>query len=182
MKIGWKRWVLIMKPFQENVHNIGNLTLIRHNKELGRKPFTEKKEIYENNAGLQIARTQITNNDVWNEDTIKKRANWVIEFLLQKVLPIPEQMRKANNFKTKEGRHLSFQELQLIGLDITFVPEPSFIAHVISDKEVEFEGKKWKLSPLTKEIQTRRGVVNQSGAYRGAQYWSYDGIKLSDIL
>lgn len=41
---------------QEYVHTIGNLTLIRHNQELGQKPFNEKKEIYQNKAGLQIAK------------------------------------------------------------------------------------------------------------------------------
>ena len=53
---------------------------------------------------------------------------------------------------------------------------------MVSDKEVEFEGENWKLSPLTREIQTRKGTVNESGAYQGAQYWEYDGIKLADII
>ena len=39
-----------------------------------------------------------------------------------------------------------------------------------------------KHSPITKEIQTRRGKANASGAYNGAYYWEYDGIRLSDIL
>lgn len=167
---------------QEYVHNIGNLTLIRHNQELGQKPFVEKKQVYDNHAGLQIARTEITNHNIWNDETIKSRAEWIIDYLLQKVLPIPDNRRKINNFKPKEGRHLSFQELQLIGLDIAFIDDPSFTAHVISDKEVEFEGKKWRLSPLTREIQTRRGKLNGSGHYQGAQYWEYDGMKLADII
>lgn len=62
------------------------------------------------------------------------------------------------------------------------IADPSIVAHVVSDKEVEFEGKKWRLSPLTKEIQTRRGKLSPSGAYQGAQYWEYDGIKLADII
>ena len=48
--------------------------------------------------------------------------------------------------------------------------------------EVEFEGKKWRLSPLTKEIQTRRGKVTKSGAYQGAQYWAYEGMRLADFI
>ena len=167
---------------QDLINTIGNLTLIRHNQELGNKPFSEKKEVYENNAGLQIAKTKITNQDKWDEMAIKSRSEWIRAYLLTEVLPIPDERRRKNNFTPKEGRRLSFQELQLIGLDITFVDDSSIRAHVIGDKEVEFEGKKWRLSPLTKEIQERRGRVNASGSYQGAQYWEFDGIKLADIM
>lgn len=167
---------------QELVDTIGNLTLIRHNQELGNKPFIEKKKVYEEKAGLQIAKTEIINHQVWNDKSINQRADWIIAYLLNDVLPIPDNMRKTNNFSPKEGRYLSFQNLQLIGLDISFVDDPSIIAHVVSDKEVEFEGKKWRLSPLTKEIQTRRGKVNASGSYQGAWWWEFDGIRLSEIM
>ena len=167
---------------QEYVNTIGNITLIRHNQELGQKAFTDKKLIYDNNAGLQIARTEITNQDHWDKDTIINRSNWLIGYLLDEIIPIPVQMRKTNNFIVKEGRRLSFQELQLIGLDIYFIDDPSYIAHVVGDKNVEFEGKSWKLSPLTREIQTRRGKLSASGSYQGAQYWAYDGIRLADIM
>ena len=91
-------------------------------------------------------------------------------------------MRRTNNFKAKKGSHLSFLELQIIGEDINFIPDPSIVAHVVGDKEVEFEGKKWRLSPLTRELQSRRKKVSLSGAYQGAQYWEYDGMKLADIM
>ena len=82
----------------------------------------------------------------------------------------------------KESRGLSFQELQLIGCDINFIDDPTIVAHVVSDKEVEFEGKKWRLSPLTREIYTRKGKVNASGSYQGAQHWEFEDIKLADII
>ncbi len=167
---------------QEFVGNIGNLTLIRHNQELGNKPFVEKKKVYESDEGLQIARKNIINQSTWNEKAIRDRAEATIKYMLENVFPIPEEMRHINNFKLKENHGLSFQELQLIGLDIEFIDDPSFTAKVVDDKQVEFEGKKWKLSPLTREIQIRRGKVNKSGAYQGAQYWAYDGIRLADII
>lgn len=129
-----------------------------------------------------IARTNITNMDKWDLAAISQRRDWIIKYLLQEVLPIPDSMRKTNNFSVKEHDGLSFMELQLIGSYIDFIPDPSFRAKVVSDKEVEFEGKKWRLSPLTREIQTRRGVVNPSGSYSVTQYWEYDGIKLADIV
>lgn len=167
---------------QELVNTIGNLTLIRHNKELGNRKFSEKKKIYEEKAGLQIAKTEIINQDIWNQDSIHNRTEWMISFLLHEVLTIPDKMRRTNNFAVKEGRGLSLQGLQLVGLDISFVEDPTIRAHVVSDKEVEFEGKKWKLSPLTREIQTRRGKANASGAYQGAYWWEYDGIRLFDVM
>jgi len=105
-----------------------------------------------------------------------------VDASLPQVLPIPDKMRKTNNFNQKDTRGLSFEALQLVGLDIDFIEDPSYRAHVISDKEVEFEGKKWRLSPLTKEIQMRRGKVNASGSYQGAWWWEYDGIRLYDII
>lgn len=170
----------------ENIHQsllntIGNLTLIRHNQELGNKSFAEKKNIYENKAGLQIAKTEIINYNHWNRETIEKRSKWIINYLLQQVLPIPNDMRKTNNFVMKMNG-LSFLELQLIGQTIDYASDHSIHAKVVSDREVEFEGKKWNLSPLTREIETRKGTVNASGSYKGAQYWEYDGIKLIDII
>lgn len=167
---------------QEYVHNIGNLTLIRHNQELGQKPFAEKKEVYLNKAGLQIARKKITDQDAWNEEAIKRRNAWISNFIVTEVLPIPDKMRRTNNFSLKERRSLSFSELQIIGEDIQFRPDPSISARVVSDNEVEFEGKRWKLSQLTRELQKRRGELSPSGSYRGAFYWEYDRIRLSDII
>lgn len=161
------------------VHNIGNLTLIRHNQELGNKSFNEKKEIYTNNAGLQIAKTKIIDQDHWNVHAIKERQKWITEYLLKEVLPIPESMRHSNNFKDRTSSTFSFQEIGLVGLDIEFCDDKSIVAHVVNDKEVEFEGKKWRLSNLTKEIQTRRGKANNSGKYWGQNYWEYDGTRLS---
>lgn len=167
---------------QELVNTIGNLTLIRHNQELGQKLFDEKKETYNEKAGLQIAKTEIIDKDRWDAEAIRDRTKWITKYLLQNVLVIPDGMRITNNFTQKEGRGLSFQELQLIGLDINFIDDPDIKARVVSDNEVEFEGKRWRLSPLTREIQTRRGKVNASGGYSGAYWWEFDGIRLSDVI
>lgn len=165
-------------------NTIGNLTLIRHNQELGNKAFCEKKKVYENNAGLQIARKEITNKNKWDQNSIVNRTNWIIDYLLMDVLPIPEEMRKRNNYRMRSDRsnRFSFDELMLMGETIHFLQDPSITAKVVSDTEVEFEGKKWRLSPLTREIFIRKGTVNKSGSYQGAQYWAYDGIKLASLM
>lgn len=48
--------------------------------------------------------------------------------------------------------------------------------------ENEFEGKRWRLSPLTRELKKRNKTINSSGSYRGAEYWLYDSMKLSKII
>lgn len=167
---------------QEYVNNIGNLTLIRQNQELGQKAFSEKKTIYENNAGLQIAKTMITNVTSWDEQSIKNRTAWITNILLHHVLAIPDSMRKANNFSIKKTRGINFDNLGIIGRSISFRPDPAIKAIVVNDHEVEFEGKRWRLSPLTHELQKRRGNLNASGAYYGAWYWEFGGNRLSKLL
>jgi len=171
----------------ENIHqtlvnNIGNITLIRHNQELGNKSFAEKKEIYKNNAGLQIAQRQITNRFTWNKTSIEKRRKWIVDCIINDILIIPEEMRDANNFYQKRKKGLSFEDLDIIGEEIHYLSDPSIVAKVVADREVEFEGKRWRLSPLTNLIETRKGTVNASGSYQGAQYWAYDGMKLADHI
>ena len=166
----------------ELVNNIGNLTLITHNSELGNKSFDEKKKIYEEHEPLQIARTEIINRGAWNRASIESRAKWMITYILREVLPIPDEMRHANNFSAKKPRSLSFSELSLLDEYITFSKDKSVKAQVVSDNEVLFEGKRWRLSPLTKELETRRGTVTKSGAYQGAAHWEYDGNRLVDMM
>lgn len=69
----------------------------------------------------------------------------------------------------------------LVGKEIQFADNSKIRANVINDREVRFEGKQWKLSPLTRELYTRIGKVNASGAYQGALYWTYNGVRLTDI-
>lgn len=167
---------------QEYVGQIGNLTLIRHNQELGNSAFNKKKEVYENNAGLQIAKTNITNRAQWDKRSIQNRSKWIISTIVEKVIPIPEDMKKTNNFIPKSNRHLSFGELQMKDSIITFTEDPSIEATVVSEKCVEFEGKIWQLSDLTKELLTRKGIKFKSIQYSGAAYWEFDGIRLIDII
>ena len=179
-------WESALGPNYKEVHqkwvnNIGNLTLIRHNQELGNKSFKEKKEVYKNNAGLQIAKTKIVSCNEWTEETIKARAGWMTDYLLNGILPIPESMRKANNYAIKASRKFSFEALRLVGSDIAFVDDQSIVAHVVGEREVEFEGKRWRLSPLTREIYTRKGIVNKLGSYQGPLYWEYDGTRLTEL-
>ena len=47
--------------------------------------------------GFLILPSELFEN-AWNEIAIKERTAWMISFLLESILPIPERMRKTNNF------------------------------------------------------------------------------------
>ena len=164
------------------VHRLGNITLIRHNQEVGNKPFTEKKLVYAENEGLQISKTMITNNDVWSIDAIEKRTEWLIDELLNNVMPIPEERKRINNFSSDKalGRgRFSFEKLGLINETVRFIKDSTITAVVKDDKQVEYNGKLYKLSPLTLELMEQRGESIPSKAYDGPAWWTYEGKKLS---
>lgn len=89
-------------------------------------------------------------------------------------------MRTKNNYAKKESRLFSLEEHGLVGKYISYIYDKNISVKVVGDREVEFEGKKWKLSPLVRELETRRGTVNNSGAYTGPIYWEYNGISITD--
>jgi hypothetical protein len=55
-------------------------------------------------------------------------------------------------------------------------------AKVVGERDVEYGGQIFKLSPLTRKIYQQKGNSNKSGAYHGAAYWQYKGKKLKDLL
>ena len=163
------------------INNIGNLTLIRHNQELGNSSFSDKKAVYENHAGMQIAKTKIIDQDNWGEEQIKNRAKYLVEMITNNILPISDKFKTNNNYafeKRRGGRRFSFERIGLIGKEIVYFDDDSITAEVLGDKEVKFENKVWRLSPLTCEIETRKKRRNKSGAYWGVDKWKYQGRTL----
>jgi hypothetical protein len=172
--------------YDNYLNNIGNLTLIRHNSELSNRSFADKKEIYKNNAGMQIAKDKVTDQEKWGEEQIKIRAEYLVNIILNKILPLTELLKTSNNYsleKRTAGRNrLSFANLDLIGKEIVYWDDTSIVAEVVSNRDVKFEDKIWKLSPLTREIETRKNRGNRSGAYWGAPMWMYQGKTLEDWI
>ena len=167
------------------INNIGNLTLIRHNQELGNNSFEYKKDVYINKAGMQIAKDKITDQILWSEDQIKNRANYLIGLILDTVLILPEEMKKSNNYsieKKVNSSRFSFKETNLIGKQITYFDDETIVADVVGEKELRFENKKWRLSPLTREIETRKKICTKSGAYWGIDKWMYQGKTLELLM
>ncbi len=171
--------------YDNYLNNIGNLTLIRHNQELSNHSFRGKKEIYENNAGMQIAKNKIIDQQNWGEEQIKNRAEYLVGILIDKILPISDELKTSNNYSSEKksiGNRLSFESLDLIGKTIVYFDDASIVAEVIGNKEVKFEDKVWRLSPLTREIETRKNRRNRSGAYWGVNMWKYEGRTLEEWM
>lgn len=174
-----------IKDHQELVHNVGNLTLIRHNQELGNKPFAEKLDVYKSNSGLQVSQNMILDCERWDSDAIRRRAEYIIQILVQKVLSLPSQFAHSSNWKQSSASENQFDSRQvlnqLIGETIYYNLDPRVTATVISAAKVLFEGREWNLSPLTRELKQRSGEISASSAYQGANYWSWEGTKLLDM-
>jgi len=99
----------------------------------------------------------------------------------------PENVNKEREFdeitKTRQqGALFSFYKKGLKDGDIiSFVSDENITAVVAGEREVEYDGQLWKLSPLTYRIFENKNQLNASGAYQGAAYWMYRDQKLKDI-
>lgn len=99
----------------------------------------------------------------------------------------PEKINKEKEFDEvanarRQGALFSFYRKGLKeGDEIKFIPDTSIIATVAGEREVEYGGQVWKLSPLTYKIYEDQGQLNSSGAYQGANYWQWNGKKLKDL-
>lgn len=178
----WENYQVIHDNY---LNNIGNLTLIRHNQELSNHSFKAKKEIYENNAGMQIAKNKIVNEQNWGEEQIKDRTKYLVNILIEEVLPISNELKSSNNYSTEKrsvGNRLSFWTLNLIGKSIEYFDDSTITAEVIGNKELKYEDKVWRLSPLTREIETRKNRRNPSGAYWWVNMWKYKGKTLEELM
>jgi len=99
----------------------------------------------------------------------------------------PENINQEKEFEEitktrKQGELFSFYKKGLKNGDkIRFIKDKNIVATVCGEREVEYNGQVWKLSPLTYKIFEERGELNTSGAYQGAAYFEYNGKKLKDL-
>jgi hypothetical protein len=100
----------------------------------------------------------------------------------------PKDINKEKEFdevaKAREqGALFSFYRKGLEnGTVIHFYSDKEITATVCGEREVEYGGQTWKLSPLTYKIFEEKGKLNSSGAYQGASYWAFNGKKLKDLV
>lgn len=99
----------------------------------------------------------------------------------------PENIDQEKEFDTvanvrKESRLFSFYRKGLKNGDVVvFKDDEAISAKVVGEREVEYGGQIWKLSPLTYKLYEQRGELNKSGAYAGADYFKYKGKILRSL-
>ncbi len=99
----------------------------------------------------------------------------------------PENVNKEQRFdavsKTRaESNYFSFYRIGLKNGDqISLCYDATITAKIVGEREVEYSGYIYKLTPLTRKIAEEIGKANKSESYRGAQYWCYNGVRLADM-
>lgn len=99
----------------------------------------------------------------------------------------PAETNKEKDFEKitkirKQGALFSFYKKGLKNGDkIVFTHDKTITAKVVGEREVEYDGQVFKLSPLVYKLFEQKGHLNTSGAYQGAQYFTFNGTKLLDL-
>ena len=99
---------------------------------------------------------------------------------IKDLLGIPRNPKVTQNSQGKRKAPLIFS---MIGIKIgeTLVFEPTKIkVTIVSDNEISYFGKRYKLSAFVKEFYPKEKQYN-SGAYQGSRFFSYKGKLLEDI-
>ena len=99
----------------------------------------------------------------------------------------PEDIDQEKEFEEvseiiKDSKLFSFYKKGLKnGDEIFFKENENMSAKVAGEREVEYGGQIWKLSPLAYKLYEQIGKLNKSGAYAGADHFKYEGKKLRDL-
>lgn len=83
--------------------------------------------------------------------------------------------------KTRNGLFSFYSKGLKDGDKISFINDDSIVATISGERNVTYNEEVMKLTPLTHKIFEEKGQLNSSGAYRGANYWRYDGKILKDL-
>lgn len=92
------------KIHEKYLHNLGNLTLTGYNTELGQKSFSEKKELIRQNSHIIVLNKDILNQEKWNDETIRQRADRLSAILLQ-LFPIDKPLKDIKFIDNGESKY-----------------------------------------------------------------------------
>ena len=93
-----------------------------------------------------------------------------------------KKINAANDSKKRKMMKPAFK-LHMVGINVgdTIIFDAlSLPVKVASDDKIEYEGRLWSLSAFTAEFLPEE-MQNNSGAYQGPKYFSYNGKNLSQI-
>ncbi len=92
-----------------------------------------------------------------------------------------KEFDKVSKVREQSGLFSFYKKGLKDGDEVVFVKDKNITARVCGEREVEYGGQVWKLSPLTYKIFEDKGSLTASGAYQGANYFEYKGKKLKDL-
>jgi len=96
------------------------------------------------------------------------------EEIAQSVASVAERTDKFRPFK--------FSEYGIeIGSELIFIRDPSIKVKVVSEKQIEYQGKHYSLSGLAYEILVHKFGRKPTTSARGPYYFSYNSKRLTDI-
>ena len=93
-----------------------------------------------------------------------------------------KKINAANDSKKRKMMKPAFK-FHMVGINVgdTIIFDAlSLPVKVASDDKIEYEGRLWSLSAFTAEFLPEE-MQNNSGAYQGPKYFSYNGKNLSQI-
>ena len=134
-------------------------------------------------------------HDIFNKHQVGERELFALdqELIRQLLLSFkgkviyPENIDQEKEFDIvsnvrRESRLFSFYKKGLKNGDvIVFKDDATITAKIVGEREVEYEGQVWKLSPLTYKLYEERKELNESGSYAGADYFKYNGKRLREL-
>lgn len=98
------------KVHEKYLHSLGNLTLTGYNSELGNKTFEDKKHyIADKNSHIVVLNKDVLNQNTWNENTIKARAER-LSSIIQKLFFIEKPVKTYVKFNDGTEKKLSIEE------------------------------------------------------------------------
>lgn len=132
-------------------------------------------------------------NDIFNKHRVGESELFALdqELIRQLLLSFkgkviyPENIDQEKEFDhvseiRKQSNLFSFYKKGLKnGDEIVFKDDETITAKIVGEREVEYGGQIWKLTPLAYKFYEQRGKLNASGA--GADYFKYKGKKLRDL-
>lgn len=119
------------------LHNIGNLILTEFNSEMGNKSFSEKKKLL-STSSLNY-RIEILSNDVWDENSIIRHQENMINCFLE-TFSLPEELKRTSNWNTKDHEVKVFSPLDKDAGDSAEGNKPS----ILTIEKTKFNVSTWQ--------------------------------------
>lgn len=152
-----------------------------------KRAFAIEVDDYEDKEKLLheiFSKHQIANSELFalDLDMVKK-----LLFAFEGKIVFPKETNKEKGFKeiatiNNKNKLFNFYNKGIKNGDkITFIYDEIITAKVVGEREVEYEGQVYKLSPLVYKLMEQRGKLNKSGTYQGAKYFKFNGKVLTNI-